>query len=207
MAEDSTASRAGRRPGRAETSARILAAARGLFAERGFAGTTIRAVAAEAAVDPALVHHYFGTKEQLFRAAVDFPFDPEQVLGALTSDADGEPAALLARTVLRLWDSPETGAALAGFLRQVVADPAATDLVREYAGTNLFRVVARALLEDPDAPDADLRVALVASQILGLALLRRVIGVEPLASASADRLARLVTPTLTRYLRDDLASD
>ena len=72
----------GRRPGAPDTRAAVLAAARAAFAAKGFGGTTIRAVAADAGVDPALVHHYFGTKDDLFLAAMELPVDPREVIGA-----------------------------------------------------------------------------------------------------------------------------
>ena len=74
--------RRGRRPGAPDTRAAILAAARSRFAEHGYAGTTIRAVATDAGVDAALVHHYFGTKDELFLAALELPVDPRQVLAS-----------------------------------------------------------------------------------------------------------------------------
>src|SRR5919204_863212 len=102
-----TPQRRGRRPGAPDTRATILEAARASFAESGFAGTTIRRVASAAGVDAALVHHYFGTKDDLFLAAMELPVDPRQALApALADGAEGAGERLL-RVFLTLWDDPE----------------------------------------------------------------------------------------------------
>lgn len=188
--------RTGRRPGGADTRAEILAAARAEFAERGFEQTTMRGIARAAGVDPALVHHYFGSKERVFLAAMEFPIDPTAVVEHVVA---GDPSGIgerLARFVLGLWDVPEVRERLLALLRSTASSPDMAALFREFALTMLVRRVAPAV----SAPDAELRVELAFSQIVGLAMARYVIGVEPIASADTETLVAHLGPTLQRYL-------
>ena len=99
----------GRRPGGPDTRGQILASARKSFADKGFAGTTIRAVAAEAGVDPALVHHYFGSKDDLFLAALEIRVDPREVVPRVFGPGLDGAAERLLRVFLAVWDDPQTG--------------------------------------------------------------------------------------------------
>jgi AcrR family transcriptional regulator len=196
--------RTGRRRGRPDTRLEILNAARALFAERGFVGTSIRAVASAASVDPALVPHYFGNKEGLFRAALEIPIDPEELVRTVVADGpEGAPLRLV-QTFLAVWDSPDTGPAMVSFLRRAVADQGSSDMVRDFFGATVLRAVAGALVGDVPPQEARERVALVVSQMLGLVVLRRVLALEPIATMPADRLAAAVAPTVSRYLHGDL---
>lgn len=195
---------AGRRPGRAETRQTILEAARDLFAEHGFAGTSIRAVARAAAVDPALVPHYFANKEGLFRAALEIPIDPDALVREITATGSDQAPLRLVQTLLGVWDSPDTGPAMVSMMRRTVATKGDTELLRDFFGATVLRAVATALLGDLPPDEARERVTLVLSQVLGLCLLRRVFELEPLASMPADRLAAVVAPTVARYLFGDL---
>ena len=199
----SRSTRTGRRTGRPDTRSEILRAARGLFAERGFRGTSIRGVAAAAAVDPALVHHYYGTKEGLFRAALEMPLDPEALIGEIVDGDPEEAPWRLVETFLRVWDSAETGPAMVGFLRRVLADQEATDLVRDFIGAVLLRTAADRLLGDVAPAEAEVRIGLVVSQMLGLVVVRKVLVVEPIASMPPSELTAAVAPTIARYLRGD----
>ena len=205
MADEAKAPvRTGRRRGRPETRQQILDAARSLFAERGFAGTSLRAVAAAASVDVALVPHYFGNKEGLFRAVLEIPVDPEDIVRTVTAAGlEGAPQKLV-EVFLRVWESPETGPAMISVLRRALADQGSSDMLRDFFGVAVLRRVAGTLLSDVPAEEAQDRLALVVSQMLGLVVLRRVIGLEPIASMPTDRLAVAVTPTIARYLRGDL---
>ncbi|GIV01130.1 MAG: TetR family transcriptional regulator [Actinomycetota bacterium] len=186
----------GRRPGASGTREAILAAARSRFAELGYEGATIRAIAADAGVDPALVHHYFGTKEQLFAAAVGFPFVPSEVLaGALRAEPERMGEAI-ARAVLAAWEDPATREAAMGLLRAAASNERAAAMLRGFVEASVIGPISRAT----HAPDATFRAALVASQMVGLALARYLVRVEPLASASPEELVRRVGPTLQRYL-------
>ena len=174
-----------------------------MFAERGYAGVSVRAVAERAGVDPALVHHYFGTKERLFRAVLRVPVDPDQLVADIVAVGAEDAPAHLVRTFLTVWDGPETGPAMVAFFRTILAEPSSTELVRNFVGAAVLRRTAEGLLGHDD-PAADTRVGLVLSQMLGLVLLRAVLGVEPVASMPPDRLAAAVAPTIARYLHGDL---
>ena len=199
--------RTGRRPGSEDTRSQVLGAARALFAQRGFAGTSIRAVAGEAGVDPSLVHHYFGSKEQLFRAALEMPIDPEALVAQIVAEGPGEAPRRLVETFVRVWDSPDTGPAMVSFLRRILADEQSTDLIRDFIGAALLRTAANQLLDGVDRAEAERRIGLVVSQMLGLVVLRTVLRVEPLASMPPEQLIADVAPTIARYLHGDLPTD
>jgi len=191
--------RRGRRPGASDTRAAILRAARARFAEHGFGGTTIRAVAGDAGVDAALVHHYFGSKDDLFLAALELPLDPRQVLlPAVAEGIDGVAERLL-RAFLSVWDDPELQPRLVAVVRGVM-DPAGSKLITEGFVPVVLQPVGQAL--GVDRPE--LRMPLVASQVFGLILMRYVLRVEPLASLPPDQLVATYAPTIQRYLADPL---
>lgn len=195
--------RSGRRPGPSDTREAILAAARKSFAERGFDASTIRAIASDAEVDPALVHHYFGTKDALFLAAMNAPFDPAHVVVAAVS---GDPSVVgerLVRTFLGVWDGP-AGAAGVALLRSAVSSDRMTKLFREFVTTQILRRAVADLHLDPH--EEGLRVGLVATQLAGLAMIRYVVKIEPIADAPADDLAPIIGATVQRYLTGDLPS-
>ncbi|MER5455858.1 TetR family transcriptional regulator [Micromonospora sp. NPDC002389] len=195
------ARRSGRRPGNPATRDAILAAARTAFAERGFDAATIRAVAAAAEVDPALVHHYFGSKEQLFLAAVQAPVDPRELLPAvLAGDRDGIGERLV-RTFVAVWDSP-AGVAGVALLRSAVGNEWTARLVREFLTTQVLRRILDHL--DVDPAQLPLRGGLVATQLIGLAVMRHVVRLEPIASAEPETLVATVGPTVQRYLTGEL---
>lgn len=191
----------GRRPGGADTRGEILGAARTLFAARGFERASVRAVAREARVDPALVLHYFGTKEKLFVAAIELPFEPETALPAvLAGDADslGERVAEFA---IGLLENEQARARVLAIVRAAASEPAAATLLRRVIEQRIREPIARAL----GTEDAALRASLMGSQIVGLVMARYVVCVEPLASLPADELAARVAPTFQRYLVGPLA--
>lgn len=193
--------RTGRRPGSPDTREVILAAARKLFAERGFDATTVRAIAGEAGVDPALVHHYFGNKEQLFLATVQMPIDPRSLIPEVTGGGRDEVGVRLVRTFLAVWDSP-AGAAGAALLRSAMSNEWTLKLLREFLTTQILRRVMSEL--DLDPAQAPMRAALVATQVAGLAFMRYIIKLEPLASAPPEQLVALIAPTIQRYVTGDL---
>ncbi|MEU7587583.1 TetR family transcriptional regulator [Micromonospora sp. NPDC049230] len=193
--------RTGRRPGNPGTREAILDAARTAFAERGFDAASIRAIAGAAEVDPALVHHYFGSKDQLFRAAMDFPFDPGQLVPkVLTGDRDGTGERMV-RIFLGVWDSPTGGAAQA-LLRSAVSNEWTARLLREFVTTQVLRRVLENL--DVDPAELPLRGSLVATQMIGLAMMRHVVRLEPVASADPETLVAAIGPTIQRYLTGPL---
>jgi AcrR family transcriptional regulator len=195
--------RTGRRPGSAGTRERIEDAARELFGERGFDATTIRAVAARSEVDPALVHHYFGSKEQLFVAVMELPFDPSIAVAMLAGgDLEGVGERIV-RFALDTWDRPEVRPILLGILRSAAADPSAARMLRELLISRFLAQFATHV----DRPNPELRVALAGSQIVGLAMARFIVGIEPIASADNATLARAVGPTVERYLLGDIGDE
>jgi AcrR family transcriptional regulator len=193
--------RSGRRPGNQDTKQSILESARTAFAEVGYDKASVRAIATAAQVDPALVHHYFGTKEKLFLAAMNSPIDPaEQIPKAMAGPREQAGERLVA-LVLSVWDSP-AGTAAVALMRSALSNEWTARLMREFVVTQVLR---RAIAElDIDEKEAPVRAALVATQIAGLAMVRYVIKVEPVASAPPEQLVAAIGPSVQRYLLDDL---
>jgi AcrR family transcriptional regulator len=199
------AGRTGRPVGSPPNREAILTAAREQFATRGYEGATIRGIAAVAGVDPALVHHYYGSKEELFAAAMKLPASPREVLvGALEGDLDhlGE---RLVRRFLELWSSETEGlgGAVTAMLRAATTREDAARMVREFLTREALGRIADAL----DVPQPHLRAALTGSQLIGLALGRFVLRVEPIASIDDETLVGCYAPTLQRYLTGPLPGD
>ena len=192
--------RPGRPAGSSDTRDRILASARELFARNGIGNTSIRAVAAAAGVDSALVHHYFGTKEKLFAAAVRIPIDPMAVIGPLREVPVEELGYKIPSTLLSLWDS-EIGAAFMATLRSILAGPEA-NLFRSFI-QDVIAVEVGARVDDPPGSGL-IRVEFVASQLVGVVIARYILELEPFASLPAEQIARTVAPNLQRYLTGDL---
>ena len=192
--------RRGRRPGASVTRDRILEAARHHFAEGGYDATSLRAIAASAEVDPALILHFFGSKRRLFQDAIGWPFDPAQALARLGARPDGAASALLGGRLTRLffemWDDPATGPALLAVLRGAVTDEHSARLLREL----LVQQVMRAVSHLSAKPIPPLPLQLAAGHLLGVALLRHGLRLEPIASAKTEELVQLVTPAVERYL-------
>lgn len=189
----------GRRAGAPDTRAAVLAAAQVSFAEQGYRGTTIRAVASAAGVDPALVHHYFGTKDDLFLAAMELPVDPRDVIASVTDGPVEEVAERYLTAVLGVWDDPAVRPALLIVARRVL-EPGGERLLSE----GFLPVVIQPLgaILGLDRPEH--RMSLVASQVMGLILMRYVLRVEPLASLPRDVVIATLAPTLQHYLTGDL---
>jgi AcrR family transcriptional regulator len=194
-------SRRGRRPGASTTRDDILTAARDLFAAHGYQRATLRAIAARAGTDPSLPLHYFGSKERLFAAAMKLPVSPSEVLPALRELPPGRVGDEIVRRFLSAWDDAAQRPVLVGLLRSGLADERSAATVRRFITHQALGPVARTL--GPD--DGPLRATLVGSQLVGLALLRYVARVEPLASAPVDDVAVAVGPTVERYLNGSLS--
>jgi AcrR family transcriptional regulator len=194
-----TAGRRGRRPGTPDTRAAILAAARARFGEKGFAGTTIRAVAADAGVDAALVHHYFGAKDDLFLAALELPVDPRVAIAPALADGPDGAAERMLRVFVGVWDDPANTPVFVALARTLL-DPSASHLMRDGFLPVVLQPVGRTLgLDRPE-----LRMSLVASQMLGIILSRYVLELEPIASMHAETLVATYAPTFQRYLTGTL---
>jgi AcrR family transcriptional regulator len=181
----------------ADTRDRILDAAREEFSERGYDKTSVRGIAKSAGVDSALVHHYFGTKEQVFEAAVEVAFAPvlkgrQAVLDAPLEEV-GE---RMTRMILGLWENPVTRTPLLAIIRSAVNNETAAGVFRRLVAGQLLRRVAGRL----DLPDAELRAELAAAQLVGIAMVRYVIKVEPLASADVEQIVERVAPVVQGHL-------
>jgi AcrR family transcriptional regulator len=172
-----------------------------VFAERGYDGATIRGIATAAGVDPALVHHYFGSKDKLFLAAVDAPADPAELLPTILAAPQNQLGAAVVRMALHVWDGPMRPAGLA-LLRSAVSNEWTAKLLREFLVSRVLRKVVSTLGYDPDVRAA--RASLVASQLIGLVMTRYVLRLEPLASASHDSIVAAIGPTVQRYLTGDV---
>ncbi|MFC4373212.1 TetR family transcriptional regulator [Nocardia halotolerans] len=194
--------RTGRRPGKADTKPAILDAARARFAAGGFDKTSIRAIAADADVDPALVHHYFGTKQQLFAAVVNFPVDPDPTLAAVDAAPLDELGQTIVRAVVTVWDSP-AGPGVVAMVRSIFAG-GDQNLARSFLlQVVLERVRARIATADDDGRA---RVSLAAAQMMGVLTARKIIALEPLASMPIDAVVAAVGPSVQRYLTGDIGA-
>ncbi|WP_432027811.1 TetR family transcriptional regulator [Streptomyces sp. 1222.5] len=194
-----TARRRGRPPRAesADTRDRILAAARAEFSERGYEKTSVRGIAKAAGVDSALVHHYFGTKDQIFEAAIEVAFAP--ALEAPNALADGPLDGVgerLTRFIFGVWDNPTTRTPLLAIVRSAVNNETAAAVFRRLVAAQLLRRVAAQV----DLPDAELRAELAAAQLVGAALMRYVIKLEPLASADLEQIIARVAPVVQGHL-------
>jgi AcrR family transcriptional regulator len=186
----------GRRRGGPDTRGQILEAARKSFAGKGFGGTTIRAVAGEAGVDPALVHHYFGSKDDLFLAALEIPVDPRRLVPTVLDGGVPGAGERLVRLFLSVWDDPQARLPLLGLVRSSLVQDTPETLLRQ----GVLRMVLDPLRSALPEREADQRVQLVVSQMAGLVVARYLLALEPLASMPADEVVAWVGPTVQRYL-------
>jgi AcrR family transcriptional regulator len=195
--------RTGRRPGATSSRTAILDAARRRFAAAGYDATSLRAVAADVGVDPAVVVHFFGSKDGLFRAAVGWPFDPAQLASEIGAPAPAALSERIARIFLGFWDDPTTRGSLLALLRSAMTRQESATMLREFAVRQLFSQVTRLV----DGQHAELRVDLAAAQLIGVAVLRHALHVEPIASADQDELVAWLAPALDHFLRPGVAYD
>ncbi len=205
MATERTAKatrRSGRRPGESGTREAILDAAAHAFADEGYDRTSIRGVAAVAGVDPALIIHYFGSKEELFKAALELPMQPQDVFASGLAAGREQLGATVVRMFLEAWESPEARVRLTAMLRSAMTNAAAMEMVRDRLTQQVFGPITEIL----GVPDGRLRATLVGSQLLGLGVMRYVGDIEPLASASIDELVAAIGPTVQRYLTGELSA-
>jgi AcrR family transcriptional regulator len=192
--------RPGRPAGNSDTRDRILANARVMFARNGIANTSIRAVAAAAGVDSALVHHYFGTKEKLFAAAVRVPIDPMDIIGPLRETPVEELGHKIPSMLLPLWDS-EVGAGFIATLRSILAG-SEVNLFRSFI-RDVIAVEVGARVDNPPGSGI-IRIQFVASQLVGVLMARYILDLEPFKSLPAEQIVETIAPNLQRYLTGDL---
>lgn len=190
-------SRSGRRPGTPETRDAILAVARRGFATRGYEATSLRAIATEAGVDPALVIHYFGSKEGLFTAATGMPASLPELFSGFAGLPVRDRVQALVRGYLEMVDSDESRNAIIALVRSAVSNETAAATLRDFMTAQLLPVIVAMT----DEPDAQLRASLVAAQLIGTAMLRHVLRVEPLARATHDEIVALMAPVIEQYVR------
>ena len=195
-----TTKRAGRRPGTSGTRDAILAAARRQFAELGYDRTTLRSVAAEADVDPALVVHFFGSKQGLFVAGVELPIDPADLAEEVAAGPRSEVGARIAAFLLAALENPDVRNRWIAMIRAATSEPEAARRLREILETRLFTPLAEAL----GVEDAPFRATLAGSQVVGIGMARYIVGVEPIATAEPEKIAAAIAPTLQRYLVEPL---
>lgn len=193
-------SRPGRRPGTSGTRQAILDAARASFNQNGYDRATIRDVAKRASVDPALVHHFFGSKQNLFAASMDLPFEPTPIIERVIQGDIDSLGDRMAQTFFAVWDAHAEGNPIVGLIRSATSNEKAGSMLREFITTEIVGRITKGLrLSSPQ-----LRAGLIASQMIGAAFIRYVIRLEPIASMSAADLGRLIAPTLQRYLTADV---
>ena len=188
--------RGGRRPGTSGTREAILEAAQRGFAALGYDRTTIRAIAADAGVDPALVGHFFGSKQQLFLTVIDLPFDAEEVLPGILRGNRRTVGERFARFIVGVLEDEQARSVIVAMVRAAATEPEAARMLRELISRRVFRPIAETL----GADDAPLRATLVGSQIVGVVVARYIVAVEPLASIEPERLISALAPNLRRYL-------
>jgi len=186
----------GRRPGKSGTREAIAAAAQKQFAERGYDRATIRAIAAEADVDPALVSHYFGTKQELFAAVTDLPWGLDEAMPWIIDGPRSKVGARFAQFFVGVLEDAESRRIVTSMVRAAASEPQAATLVRDLVAERVLKPIADAL--ESDQPD--LRAGLVNSQMVGIVMHRYIVGLEPIASLPPDELARALAPNLQRYL-------
>ncbi|MDQ0211107.1 TetR/AcrR family transcriptional regulator [Arthrobacter bambusae] len=182
----------------------VLSAAREQFSRKGYDAATVRAIAAEAGVDPSMINHHFGTKEQLFMAALESPVDPKDHIAAVLSGPREGVGERLVMRVLTVWDSP-AGAAGVAVLRTAMQHEWSAALVREFILNRAINPLLAGL--GVSAEEASWRGNLVASQISGLILTRYLIKLEPIASTPHAVVARALGPTIQRYLTGAVGAD
>lgn len=189
--------RTGRRPGTSDTRDQILAVARRRFATRGYDATSLRGIATDAKVDPALLIHYFGTKEGLFTAATGLPTGLSEVFAGQQGQTLRDFAESLVRSYLRFIDGDQSRNAILALVRSAVSNDKAAAMLREFLAAELLPVIASRTGHE----NAPLRAGLVAAQLMGVAMLRHVVRLDPVARATPDEIVALVAPVIEHYLR------
>jgi AcrR family transcriptional regulator len=192
--------RRGRRAAGEDTRAALIAAARETFVEKGYDGATVRAIAARAGVDAAMVNHWFGGKEGLFAQAVlQLPFDPGEILKRLLDGPVESAGERIIRTFVTVWDATG-GGTFAALIRSVTSQQEVANALRSFFVNAIFKN----LLTEIGAEQRELRATLCATQMVGLGIVRYVVHFEPLASVDIDTVVKAVAPNMQRYLTGDL---
>ena len=190
----------GRRPGRPDTRGEIVAAAARCFARAGYDATSTRQVAADAGVDPALVRRFFGGKEELFTEVAAALIDPDRVVTAVAAGAADQAGERLLRYFLALLGDVQQPGPLLGVVRSVVTSEQAARALRTFLAQRVLGGIAEALHID----QGEVRAALAASQLVGIAVSRYAVRLPSLAAADDEQVIGWVAPVLQHYLTGDL---
>lgn len=192
-----SARRSGRRAGSPDTRSEILDAAKKVFGKMGYDRATIRGIATAAGVDPSLIHHYFGTKDELFAASIDIPIPAAEELRKLFEEEGADIGLRLAETFFFVWEHEEARVALLGILRSAMGgEDQAVTAFRQFLTTAVLDQIAPIIGGD----DSRLRALLMASHLVGIAMTRYVMRLEPIASAPVDEIVDLVAPRIQSYV-------
>jgi len=186
----------GRPPGDSDARAAIELEARRQFGELGYRGTTLRGVARAVGVDPRLVLHYFGSKRGLFLASVELPMDPDVAVRQVFAGGREAVPRRAVEVMLAVLEDPARREAMLGLLRAAVSEPEAAGIVRDLLTERLLIPIARGV----GGTQPELRASLMATVIVGLAVVRHVVGIEALAAADHEQLVRALTPVAEHYL-------
>ncbi len=169
-----------------------------MFADEGYESVSMRRIAAQAGVDPSLIHHYFGSKDDLFLAAVELPLDPAPEVAAVLKEGGVEGAGgRLMRAFVAIWDGPHSDKLLA-VVRTSLSKPAMSFVLKQMFEHRIVKTVEDVLGAEVD--HVDVRANFVATQIFGLVVARYILKLEPLASLGVEELAETIGPTIDRYL-------
>jgi AcrR family transcriptional regulator len=195
----------GRRPGNADTRGEIVEAAKRVFADKGYDDTSLRAIAREAGVDPALVHHYFDGKASLFVAAMALPFDPKAVRDQAGDGGPGHSGAQVIEGFLTMWDLAQgSSSSFASCVSAMAASDSVGDAIREFVNDRVWNSIQAPAGEGEALKRR--RIAMVSSQLMGLAFARYILRVPPVSTASPRQIGRWVGPTLDRYFKEPLSA-
>lgn len=188
--------RSGRRAGSPDTRSEILAAAKRVFGEVGYDRATVRRIATDAGVDPSLIHHYFGTKDQLFTESIDIPNPAAATLQSVFGGDREDLGRRLAETFFLVWEQEAARTSLLSILRSAMGgEDQAVDAFRQFLTNSVLEQVAPLI----GGKEPRLRALLMASQLVGVAMTRYVMKLEPIASAPVDQIVDLVAPRIQSY--------
>jgi AcrR family transcriptional regulator len=200
-ATQGAARRRGRRPGGTDTRAALIEAARAVFIEQGYDGATVRTIAAKAEVDAAMVNHWFGGKEGLFAEAVlKLPFSPKELVDRLLDGDVDDLGARIVRTFLTTWDTTG-GGVFTALIRSIASHEQAAHVLRDF----LVKHIVGRVLSSVGRDRHEFRATLVASQLVGMGMVRYVAQFEPLASTDIEVMVAAVAPNIQRYLTGDIS--
>ena len=194
--ESAPQARRGRRPGTNSTRQDVLDAARARFASDGFAATTIRLVAADAAVDASQVMQFFRSKDELFAAVMAIPSSALELFDTAFDGPDEHLGERVVRAYLSAWEgSPEQSEPLMAMLRGAIVNEQASEHLRGFIQSRLLSGTKAGA-----GDDAALRAGLASSMLVGVVTSRRIIGVPLLVAADTESLVRILAPAIQQVL-------